>query len=62
MNIKQGKVWIWVGRTRGEESEASGESVLARRLLLHPNYCVKGLSQLDDSENGKKETDLRERT
>lgn len=27
-----------------------------------PNYCFKGLSELDDSKNGKTEADLRERT
>lgn len=52
----------WVGRTREKsEGEENGDSVLVRRLLLHPNYCFKGLSQLDDSENGKKEINLRER-
>lgn len=35
------------GRTRREgEGEESGDSVLSRRLLLHPNDCFKGLSQL----------------
>lgn len=52
----------WVGRTRGKgEGEGSGGSVLGRRLLLHPNYCLKGLSQLDDSKNDKKKTDVREK-
>lgn len=52
-----------MGRTRGNgEEEEDGDSVLGRKLLLYPNYCLKGLSQLDGSENDEEKTDVRERT
>lgn len=52
-------VEVWgLGRAgeKVEGRECRG-SESGRRFLLHAYYCFMGLSELDDSENGKKERD-----
>lgn len=52
----------WGGRSGREWRVKNAVVAIRSEVTAAPNYCFKGLSELDDSKNGKKEADLRERT
>lgn len=45
-----------------EQGDGWGEGCGGRRSLGHPPYCWKGPRELDDSENGQKDRDVKEST